>query len=839
MLHPQSRRSSLKSFHIRERGLILTLVLAVVALAIVQVSPSVASKNGSPSAAPKGERANPRNAARGIANSAHAVAPLAAPFATIDVDRTDDVAAASACTAAANDCSLRGAVAFANVNPGTTISIPAGTYNLAIAGGAGEGFSGNNTLGDLDIAASNTSIVGAGAATTIINQTMPNDRVIELNPFLDAGFSTNISDVTISGGKETTGVGGGGIISGSIDNSLTLTNCVVSGNSASGAGTFGGGGVSHSGGSLTVTNSTFSGNSTTGSGGAIGFTAGDPISRTPSTGTLNVSGSTFSGNSAGSLAAGGGALDLFNFNLGSGTYTVSSSTFSSNSAPNANGGAIIVESGPLTATASAFTNNTAGVSGGAIMTAASSSVAYSRLVGNTVGIAVNGNTLFQSSGMLTAVDNWWGQNSGPAANDFRSPGGSIVPLTWLELRLSAVPDSVCANGSSSLTGDIKGRSGGGSPLTSELNGLPTFDATFMATLGSISGETDFVNGVATATFTGGATPGVANVDVTADNETVADSVSIENNTTTDPPDQTVCAGEDATFSTTSSGPGPFTYVWKLDGNVIAGATNSSVTITTGSLTPGAHTVEVTATGDCGSATQTATLNVNTAPTVTLNPVSQTKSPGENVTFTAAADGTPTPSVKWEVSTDGGANFNPIPGATSTSLMFTVQASDNGNQYRAVFTNDCGTATTSAATLTTCNPPVIIVTTAELKLWPPNHSYKTFTVSQLVTSVTGNCGSVSGVKIASVSSDEPENGDGDGNTIDDIVIAADCQSVQLRAERQEGGNGRVYRINLFVTDSAGNVATATAYVYAPVSHGETAIDDGPAGGYTVNSNCPLP
>jgi len=60
-------------------------------------------------------------------------------FASITVDRTDDTAAASACTAAVNDCSLRGAVSFANANPGTTIVVPAGTYNLAIAGGAPEG----------------------------------------------------------------------------------------------------------------------------------------------------------------------------------------------------------------------------------------------------------------------------------------------------------------------------------------------------------------------------------------------------------------------------------------------------------------------------------------------------------------------------------------------------------------------------------------------------------------------------------------------------------------------------------------------------------------------------
>ena len=44
--------------------------------------------------------------------------------APINVDRTDDTAAASACTANANDCSLRGAFAFANANSGTVINLP-------------------------------------------------------------------------------------------------------------------------------------------------------------------------------------------------------------------------------------------------------------------------------------------------------------------------------------------------------------------------------------------------------------------------------------------------------------------------------------------------------------------------------------------------------------------------------------------------------------------------------------------------------------------------------------------------------------------------------------------
>jgi hypothetical protein len=125
------------------------------------------------------------------------------------------------------------------------------------------------------------------------------------------------------------------------------------------------------------------------------------------------------------------------------------------------------------------------------------------------------------------------------------------------------------------------------------------------------------------------------------------------------------------------------------------------------------------------------------------------------------------------------------------------------------------------------------------LWPPNHKYWTFTVSDLATGVTDNCDedvNVGSLVITSVSSDEPENGGGDGNTLNDIVIAADCKSVDLRSERMGGGNGRVYTITLKVTDTAGNVSTATVKVTVPQSqNGATAVDDGVK--YTVSSSCP--
>ncbi len=81
--------------------------------------------------------------------------------------------------------------------------------------------------------------------------------------------------------------------------------------------------------------------------------------------------------------------------------------------------------------------------------------------------------------------------------------------------------------------------------------------------------------------------------------------------------------------------------------------------------------------------------------------------GDTATFSAAASGNPAPSVQWQLSTDGGGSFTDISGATATSYTTpTLTSADDGNQYRAVFTNDTDSATSAPATLTVDYAPVI-------------------------------------------------------------------------------------------------------------------------------------
>ncbi len=107
------------------------------------------------------------------------------------------------------------------------------------------------------------------------------------------------------------------------------------------------------------------------------------------------------------------------------------------------------------------------------------------------------------------------------------------------------------------------------------------------------------------------------------------------------------------------------------------------------------------------------------------------------------------------------------------------------------------------------PPVVEVTATPDSLWPPNHKYKDIATTVAVTDADPNAV----VTLVSVTSNEADNGLGDGDTANDIVIVDDF-TFQLRAERSGTGNGRVYTITYEVVDGCGNSTTATATVTVP-------------------------
>lgn len=105
-----------------------------------------------------------------------------------------------------------------------------------------------------------------------------------------------------------------------------------------------------------------------------------------------------------------------------------------------------------------------------------------------------------------------------------------------------------------------------------------------------------------------------------------------------------------------------------------------------------------------------TFTVAAAPMVTSKPADRTVLAGEGAAFAAAASGYPTPEVQWQVSTDGGSTWaNDTTDAGNTAGTLTIAGAtvaETGNEYRAIFTNEAGTATSPVATLTVNVAPMV-------------------------------------------------------------------------------------------------------------------------------------
>jgi len=127
-------------------------------------------------------------------------------------------------------------------------------------------------------------------------------------------------------------------------------------------------------------------------------------------------------------------------------------------------------------------------------------------------------------------------------------------------------------------------------------------------------------------------------------------------------------------------------------------------------------------------------------------------------------------------------------------------------------NNSRTATTTASN----SPPTIIGASANPSvLWPPNHRLENVAVNY---EVTDNCPLPANSCTLGVTSNEPINGTGDGNTSPDWIVL-DANHVQLRAERAGNGNGRIYTIGITCVDSGGNSSHQGVEVSVPHGQGK--------------------
>jgi hypothetical protein len=161
----------------------------------------------------------------------------------------------------------------------------------------------------------------------------------------------------------------------------------------------------------------------------------------------------------------------------------------------------------------------------------------------------------------------------------------------------------------------------------------------------------------------------------------------------------------------------------------------------------------------------------------------------------------------------GSRTGPVVGE---DLQVTLNQGVGTTQYFLRVT-DAGTqadeATTTVHVVDTTAPIITAVQAAPNVLWPPNHKLVPVTVG---VAVHDSCDPTPTCHIIAVSSNEPVNGRGDGNTAPDWQITGPS-TVNLRAERAGNGSGRVYTVTAACQDASGNTAQGTTTVTVPHSH----------------------
>jgi hypothetical protein len=276
------------------------------------------------------------------------------------------------------------------------------------------------------------------------------------------------------------------------------------------------------------------------------------------------------------------------------------------------------------------------------------------------------------------------------------------------------------------------------------------------------------------------------------------------------PDQTVYANATCLASVALDGSGSsdpdgdsLTYSWTWSFGAVSGM-NPTV-----SLGLGVHTITLNVSDGQKSGTDTVNVTVTdtTPPTITAPPA-LTANTGVGATpcgvIVSDTDlGTATASDNCpgviSITRTGVPSGNLFPVGTTTITYIATDAAGNTS-----------TATQTVVVKDTTPPVIESLTASPNVLWSPNHKMARVTVN---ASTSDNCGGKLVCRITSVSSNEPVNGLGDGDTSPDWEILGNLE-LNLRAERSGIGSGRVYTIIVTCTDVFGNSSTSNVTVTVP-------------------------
>jgi hypothetical protein len=199
---------------------------------------------------------------------------------------------------------------------------------------------------------------------------------------------------------------------------------------------------------------------------------------------------------------------------------------------------------------------------------------------------------------------------------------------------------------------------------------------------------------------------------------------------------------------------------------------------------------------------------------TVNVVAPFADPGTNDTHTCSIDWGDATTTAGTVVESAGA------GTCTGSHSYSIHGPKT---IKVSVTDDDGGVGSASVTIDINAPPdCSTVTPDQTSLWPPNHTLRLVTLS----GATDPDGDPVTLTVTAVTQDEPLNGQGDGDTSPDAVLAPQSDQVYIRSERAGPGDGRVYRISFGGSDGRGGFCTGHVHVDVPHDQsGRPAIDSG--------------
>lgn len=150
--------------------------------------------------------------------------------------------------------------------------------------------------------------------------------------------------------------------------------------------------------------------------------------------------------------------------------------------------------------------------------------------------------------------------------------------------------------------------------------------------------------------------------------------------------------------------------------------------------------------------------------------------------------------------------------TSTGCATQSVTSDtSGTTFTCSATSEGGTSTQSVTVKRDTTGPAIASVTADTSiLWPANNKMRAITLS---VSATDAGAGMAGCKITAVNSNEG------GSAHEPDVELTGPLTMNLRAEREGKGSGRVYTAVVTCTDAAGNASTSSTVIAVPHDQGK--------------------